>query len=174
MTEPDNAHPQRIVLIAAVGRNRVIGRQGGLAWRDPIDARHLRATTLGSPVIMGRKTWDSLPTAFRPLPGRRNVVVTRNAAWRAAGAEAVLTFDQALRHTHSDAQVFVLGGGELYTLALPHAHALVLTEVDADLDGDVHFPHFSRADFVVTSRVPHRSDQGVDFAFVTYERRAAG
>ncbi len=136
-----------IVVIAAVGRNGIIGRDGGLAWRDPQDARYFRDTTMGAPVIMGRKTWDSLPPRFRPLPGRRNLVVTRQRDWRADGAEALASLDAALEAAADAPRVFVAGGGELFAQALPLADELVLTEVDAEFDGDTRFPAWDRAAF---------------------------
>jgi dihydrofolate reductase len=163
------SRPQ-LVLIAAVARNRVIGRGNALVWDEPKDKRHLRATTMGAPVIMGRKTWDSLPPRFRPLPGRRNVVVTRDAAWRAEGAEAAHSLDAALALVHDAPKAFVIGGGELYAQALPRADELVLTEIDADLDGDVFFPPWRDA-FEETARETQADARGVRFDFVRYRRR---
>jgi dihydrofolate reductase len=162
-------HPT-IVIIAAVGRNGVIGRDGGLAWRDPQDARHFRDTTMGSPVIMGRKTWDSLPPRFRPLPGRRNLVVTRDAAWSAEGADVSPSLDAAFVAARDAERVFVIGGAELYVHALPLADELVLTEIDADLEGEVRFPAWDRAAYAVVSRDPRVDAAGLPFAFVTYRR----
>ena len=165
------ARPQ-ICLIAAVARNGVIGRDNGLVWHDPVDAKHFRTTTMGCPVIMGRKTWDSLPAKFRPLPGRRNVVVTRQPAWAdsaaAQGAQVVHSLDAALLAVADTEapRVFVMGGGALYALALPHADVLELTEIDADLDGDVCFPDWPRNDFQEIARTAHPG-----FSFVTYRRR---
>ena len=163
----------QLCLIAAVARNGVIGRDNGLVWHDPLDAKHFRTTTMGCPVIMGRKTWDSLPAKFRPLPGRRNLVVTRQPHWvesdAARGAEVVFSLEAALAsvvQTGAPQRVFVMGGGELYAQALPHADVLELTEIDADLDGDVRFPEWSRDAFEEVARTPHPG-----FAFVTYRRR---
>ena len=162
----------QLCLIAAVARNGVIGRGNGLVWRDPVDAKHFRATTMGCPVIMGRKTWDSLPAKFRPLPGRRNLVVTRQKDWAvseaARGADVVFSLDEALAAVADTEapRVFVMGGGELYALALPHADVLELTEIEADLDGDVRFPEWPRDAFGEIARTAHPG-----FAFVTYQRR---
>ena len=164
----------RLVLIAAVARNGAIGRDNELLFREGADQRHFRDTTLGSPVIMGRKTWDSLPARFRPLPGRRNLVMSRDAAFKAEGAEVVASLDEALAlvDTAADApRVFVIGGAQLYALALPRADELVLTEVDADLPGDVFFPPWDRAQFVETSRHGAVSGEGLPYAFVVYRRR---
>jgi dihydrofolate reductase len=161
-----------IVLVAAVAANGVIGRDNGLVFRHPVDAKHFRDTTMGAPVIMGRKTWESLPPKFRPLPGRRNLVVTRQAGYAAEGAETVPGLDAALALTAGAARVFVIGGGELYEQALPRAQELVLTEVKADLPGDVHFPAWPRVAFEERSREPHPGGEGGPaFDFVVYRRR---
>ncbi len=152
-----------VSLIAAVPRNGAIGRGGELLWREAEDQKHFRRVTMGCPVIMGRKTWDSLPARFRPLPGRRNVVITRNADWRADGADPVDSLDAALALLHDSPKVFVIGGAEIYALALPRADELVLTEIAAELDGDVFFPHWDRALFIETAR-----DDRDGYSFVTY------
>ncbi len=162
----------RLALIAAVARNGVIGRGGELVWHESEDQKHFRRVTMGCPVIMGRKTWDSLPARFRPLPGRRNVVITRNGAWRAEGAERAASLDEALALVAEAAKVFVIGGAELYALALPRADELVLTEIDADLDGDTHFPAWPRAQFELASSEPRTSAAGIAYRFVRYLRRA--
>lgn len=150
-------------LIAAVPRNGAIGKDNELLWREPEDQKHFRRVTMGCPVIMGRKTWDSLPARFRPLPGRRNVVVTRNPAWQAEGADAVTSLDAALALLAGTPKAFVIGGAELYALALPRASELVLTEIDAELDGDIFFPAWDRTRFVETAREQHAG-----FSFATY------
>jgi dihydrofolate reductase len=162
-----------VSLVAAVARGGVIGRDNAIPWYLPEDARHFRAVTMGHPVVMGRRTWDSLPDRFRPLLGRRNVVVTRNDAWRAEGTERASSLDDALRLLAGAAQVFVIGGAELYAQALPLADELQVTEIDAEVEGDVYFPNWDRAEFDELSREEHVSDDGVPFAFVTYARRAA-
>ncbi len=172
MNMPAAACPE-IVLIAAVARNGVIGRGGELVFNEPADQRHFRQATLGCPVIMGRHTWLSLPARFRPLPGRRNVVVSRNPGFSAAGAEVACDLPAALAAVADAPRVFVIGGAQLYAQALPLAHRLLLTEVDADLPGDVHFPPWDRAQFVETSRHGGVSAQGQPYHFVDYRRRAA-
>ena len=162
----------QLALIAALDRQRAIGRDGGLLWQEREDQRHFRALTMGCPVIMGRKTWDSLPARFRPLPGRRNIVVTRNAAWQAEGAEPAASLDNALALTGHVPKVFVIGGAELYALALPHADELALTEIDRRFDAaDAHFPAFDRTHFVEVARDSRSGADGTPFAFVTYRRR---
>jgi len=150
-------------LIAAVARNGAIGKNNGLLWREPEDQKHFRRVTMGCPVIMGRKTWDSLPVRFRPLPGRRNVVITRDPAWHADGADAVTSLDAALTLLTDTPKAFVIGGAEIYALALPRATELVLTEIDAELDGDIFFPPWDRSQFKVAAR-----DQRDGYSFVTY------
>lgn len=163
-------HPPLLSLIAAVPRNGAIGRDGQLLWREPQDQRHFRRITMGSPVLMGRKTWDSLPERFRPLPGRRNLVLSRDLAWRADGAETVASLDAALQAAAGADKLSVIGGAQIYELALPRADELVLTEIDADLDGDTFFPAWERSRFTETSRERHTSESGVPYSFVTYTR----
>jgi dihydrofolate reductase len=158
-------------LIAAVGRNLAIGKDNQLLWSLPEDMKFFKETTQGATVIMGRKTWESLPPRFRPLPGRRNLVITRQRDYQAPGAETFNDLLPALEVASSDAAVFVIGGAELYALALPYAQRLVLTEVDSAPEADAFFPAFSRDEWVETARVSPESSQGPAFAFVTYERR---
>ena len=158
-----------IILIAAVARNGVIGRDNGLPWRLKADLRHFRATTLGHPVLMGRKTWESLA---RPLPGRRNLVLSRDADYRAAGAEVFATPDAALRAAASE-KVFVIGGAELYRQLLDRANALMLTEVHAEPEGDAHFPAITPGRFVEAWRETHCADADNDFPFDFVEYRRA-
>lgn len=161
----------KLSLVAAVAGGDVIGRGGTIPWRIPEDMAHFRAVTLGHPVVMGRKTWDSLPDRFRPLPGRRNIVVTRNPDWRAEGAERAPSLAEALVTIGGEEQVFVIGGAELYAAALPLADELVLTEIDLRVEGDVLFPPWDRDAFVETVRRPSVSRDGTSLAFVTYVRR---
>jgi dihydrofolate reductase len=159
-----------LVLIAAVARNGAIGRDSDLVFGDPADQKHFRQATMGCPVIMGRKTWESLPLRFRPLPGRRNVVITRNSDFQAASAETAPSLDQALRELGGAARVFVIGGGELYAQALPRADELLLTEVDADLDGDTFFPLWDRSAFTLVDEQAHTTVTGLPFRICRYRR----
>ena len=159
-----------LTLIAAVARNGVIGKDNRLPWHLPADLRHFKALTSGHTVIMGRKTWESLPPNFRPLPGRRNIVVTRNAAFRAEGATVVNSLADAVAAAQ-DGEAFVIGGAELYAAALPLADRLQLTEIDADFEGDTHFPAFDSREWRETAREAHLDESSFDYAFVTYERR---
>ena len=157
-------------LIAAVARNGAIGKNNELLWHEPEDLKHFRRVTMGCPVIMGRLTWDSLPVRFRPLPGRRNIVITRNPTWAAAGAENASSIAQALALVSDAPKVFVIGGAELFALALPLADELVLTEIDADLNGDKFFPLWDRTQFIVASHDPHVDTNGVGYSFTTYKK----
>jgi dihydrofolate reductase len=160
----------KVSLVAAVARDGVIGRDGGIPWRLPEDLARFRDLTMGHPVVMGRRTWESLPDRFRPLPGRRNVVVTRNPDWTAQGADRAGSVEDALDLLAGEPEVFVIGGGEIYTAALPHADELRLTEIDADVEGDTTFPTSDPGEFEETARENHVSADGTPFAFVTYRR----
>jgi dihydrofolate reductase len=161
----------RLTLIAAVARNGVIGNANRLLWRLPEDMQFFKQATLGHAVIMGRKTWQSLPERFRPLPGRRNIVVTRNAGFDAPGAECADSLGAALQRVPGDDEVFVIGGAELYAQALPRAQRLLLTELDRDFDGDVRFPSWRREEFVEVSRAAFDSGQGFGYQRAHYRRR---
>ncbi len=158
-----------LTLIAAVAANGVIGKDNRLPWHLPEDLGHFKALTTGHAVIMGRKTWESLPAKFRPLPQRVNIVVTRDAAFRAAGAVAAHSLADAIAAAGA-ADAFVIGGAEIYAQALPLADRLELTEVDVASDGDAFFPDFDRNAWHETARARHRSATGLDYAFVTYQR----
>ncbi len=161
--------PARLVLIAAVAKNGVIGANNGLPWRLPDDLKRFRAVTTGHAVIMGRKTWETLP---RALPERQNIVVTHRADYQAAGAEVAGSLDEALRRVACPAPAFCIGGAELYRLALLRADELHLTEIDRAFDGDTHFPAFDRGTWRETARESHcQADPGrFHYAFVTYRR----
>jgi len=161
-----------LTLIVAKARNGVIGRDNALPWRLPEDLAHFKRTTMGAPVIMGRKTWDSIG---RPLPGRRNIVVSRNPALQLAGAEVAPSLEEAQRLCVGVEQVFLIGGAQLYAEALPSADRLVVTEIDAEVEGDAHFPPIDQSRWVETARESHHSEtNGFDYAFVVYERPPSG
>jgi dihydrofolate reductase len=165
-----------LTLIAAVARNGVIGRDNALLWQLPEDMKHFRAATMGAPVIMGRKTWESLPERFRPLPGRHNILLTRQAGFEAAGATVVGDLDAAIAAARRDhpPRVFVIGGEQIYREALPRADELMLTEIERDFEGDAHFPDFGRDAYAEASRERHHAAAPNDFhySFVTYRRLA--
>jgi dihydrofolate reductase len=152
-----------------MAENRVIGRGSALPWRLPADTKRFKALTMGHPVIMGRKTFD---TIRRPLSGRRNIVITRDRAWTTAGVEVVHNLGDALRLAAGGAEAFVAGGAEIYRLALPHATRLDLTLVHARVDGDAFFPEFSPSDWALVSDEHHVADakHAFAFSFQRYER----
>lgn len=159
----------KLLLVAAVDRERGIGKGNELLVRIPQDQQRFRQVTMGHPVLMGRNTWESLPARFRPLPGRRNIVVTRNAHWHADGAESAPSIEAALALAGDAPVVCVIGGGQLYEAALPHADELLMTEIDAVYGADTFFPPY-RERFVETAREPHATADGLQYAFVTYQR----
>jgi dihydrofolate reductase len=163
-----------ISLIAALASNRAIGKNNELLWQLPEDMRHFRETTRGKPVIMGRKTWESLPERFRPLPGRHNIVISRNPAFAAPGATLAGSLEDALRMAAakgSSDEVFVIGGAEIYRQALPISSRLYLTEVEECVDGDVFFPPTPPQDWQEISRQRQPGTGGPAFSFVVYQRR---
>ncbi|HYD74598.1 dihydrofolate reductase [Ramlibacter sp.] len=162
----------KLGLVYARARNGVIGKDGVLPWHLPEDLAHFRKVTLGSPVIMGRRTWDSLPERFRPLPGRTNVVVTRQPDWAAAGALRAGSLAEALALCAPAVHAWVIGGAEILREALPLAQVAEVTEIDADFEGDVHAPALPD-DWIELERAEHVSASGLRFAFVTYGRGVA-
>jgi len=167
------AQQPRLNVIVARARNGVIGRDGTLPWHLSEDLRHFKRTTLGHPIVMGRRTWESIG---RPLPGRRSIVLTRNPRWTAPGVERTDSLAQALAMCEGAAEVFVIGGAELFAEALPLAQRLYLTEIDADFEGDTFFPPIDRGAWREVSR-EHLAPQaprpfGIDF--VTLEAETTG
>lgn len=163
-----------LALVAACARSGVIGIDNKLPWHLPEDMKFFRETTRGKPVIMGRKTWESLPDAFRPLPGRLNIVVSRNPDFHAEGGAVVGSLPEAVAAAGNAEIACVIGGAEIYRQALPLADRLILTEIDRDYAGDAFFPAFDQAEWQEVSRDARVSESGLPFAFVTYERRNAG
>ena len=161
----------RLTLIVARARNGVIGRDGALPWRLPEDLAHFKRTTMGHPIVMGRKTWESIG---RPLPGRRSIVVSRQPGFEATGAEVAESLDAALALCAGAEEVFVIGGAQLYAEALPRADRLIVTEIDADFEGDTHFPATDPALWREAAREhqPPTDARPFGFDFVTYLRRS--
>lgn len=160
----------RVTLIVARARNGVIGRDGTLPWRLPEDLAFFKRTTMGHPIVMGRRTWESIG---RPLPGRRNIVVSRQAGFVASGAEVAADLDAALSLCAGATDVFVIGGAQLYHYALPRADRLIITEIDADFEGDTHWPapdpaHWREA---TRERLAPTAQRHFGIDFVTYLRR---
>ena len=158
----------KLHLIYARARNGVIGAQNTLPWHLPEDLAHFKRTTLGQPVIMGRKTWDSLPPKFRPLPGRLNIVVTRQPDWQAEGALRAGSIDEAMTLCPADAQAWVIGGAEIYAQAAPRASSAVVTEIDQDFEGDAFAPTLGDG-WSEVQREQHTAANGLPFSFVTYQ-----
>jgi dihydrofolate reductase len=157
-----------IHLIYARARNGVIGKDGVMPWHLPEDLAHFKRATLSHPVIMGRRTWDSLPARFRPLPGRVNIVVTRQVDWHENGAQRAASLRDALEKCEHAAQVWVMGGAQIYAQALPLADEVVVTEIDADFDGDAFAPTLG-PEWRETAREPQQvAANGLRFALVRY------
>jgi dihydrofolate reductase len=157
----------KIVIVGALARNGAIGGNNQLLWRLPEDLRRFKQLTMGHPIVMGRRTYDSIG---RALPGRRNIVVTRDRAWRADGVDVVHSLDDALALAAGAPVVDVIGGAEVWAQALPLADVLELTEIDRDFEGDTYFPPWRREDFQETARSAHTAAEGWTYHFVTYER----
>jgi dihydrofolate reductase len=157
----------KLGLIYARSRNGVIGKDNVMPWHLPEDLAHFKRTTLGAPVIMGRKTWDSLPPRFRPLPGRRNVVVTRDPQWQAAGAERAGSLDEAIALCAQAPVTWITGGAEIFRLAVPRAEVAVVTEIDADYEGNAFAPQLGD-NWHEVARERHVSATGLPYSFVTY------
>ena len=157
----------RICLIAAIAANGVIGSGGALPWRLPEDLKYFKRLTQGHTVVMGRKTWESIG---RALPGRRNVVVTRQTGYVAPEASVAPSLEAALAACAGETDVYVIGGAELYGAALPLADSLLLTEIHRDFAGDTRFPEFDRTRWREASREPRVAPDGLRFDFVRYVR----
>jgi dihydrofolate reductase len=161
----------RLTLIVARARNGVIGRAGTLPWRLPEDLAHFKRTTMGHPIVMGRRTWNSIG---RPLPGRRSIVVSRNPAFDALGAEVVRSLDAALTLAADAAEIFVIGGVQLFEEAAARAQRMVVTEIDADFDGDTFLALPDPQQWAAVQRERHAPTPARPFVieFVTYDRRS--
>lgn len=155
-----------VSLVLAMAENGVIGNNGTLPWRIPEDMRHFKALTIGKPCILGRKTWDSLPK--KPLPGRANIVVTRDRNFRGEGAIVAHSLEDAIARAENAEEIAIIGGAEIYAAALPRANRIHLTEVHAAFDGDATMPPFDRTIWRETSRENHAGDP--PYSFVTLER----
>jgi dihydrofolate reductase len=161
----------RLHLIFARAANGVIGKDNALPWHLPEDMAHFKRTTLGCPVIMGRKTWDSLPPKFRPLPGRLNIVVTRDAQWQADGAARAGSLEEAVALCPPDTDAWVIGGAQIYAAAIDLASTAVVTEIAQDFEGDAFAPVFGPG-WRETARETHTAANGLPFAFVTYAQKS--
>ncbi|RRD56157.1 dihydrofolate reductase [Comamonadaceae bacterium OH2545_COT-014] len=164
----------KISLIWAQARGRVIGQGGGMPWRLPEDLAHFKRTTGSAPVIMGRKTWDSLPPRFRPLPGRRNIVITRQSDWHENGPQRASSLPEALQKCEQsgEPQVWIIGGAQIYAQALPLAHEIVLTDIDASFEGDAFAPTLPPAAWHARPGDWLTAANGLRYRFVTCTRTA--
>ena len=160
----------RISLIAALARNRVIGRDNQLPWRLSADLKHFKSLTMGKSIVMGRKTWESIG---KPLPGRTNIVVTRDSDFSAEGCSVVYSIEEALVAAEGGEEVMIMGGANLYAQLLPRADRLYLTEVQADVSGDAWFPEIVEAQWQELDRESHHADENneFDYDFVVLERQ---
>jgi dihydrofolate reductase len=160
-----------VTLIAAVGANRAIGRDNGMPWHLPEDLAHFKRVTLGQPIIMGRKTFDSIG---RPLPGRRNIVVTRNRAWAHEGVDAVGSLEEAIALAGDESgssAASIIGGAQIFREALDLADRMIVTHIEREYPCDTFFPEIDPGKWTATAREPqHSQAQDLDFSFVTYER----
>lgn len=161
----------RISLIAAVARNGVIGRDNELPWRLPDDLKHFKRLTSGHTIVMGRRTWESI--GARPLPNRQHIVISRDRGYEAPGASVAGSLEEALKLAADEAEVFIIGGQQIYELAMPLADRLYLTEVEADVPGDALFPALDRSRWQVVEETTHEADDrhAHAFRFVTLDRR---
>jgi len=159
----------RIHMIFARAANGVIGRDNTIPWRLPEDMARLKRLTTGWPVIMGRKTWDSLPPKFRPLPGRANIVITRQADWKEDGAETAASLPDALALCAASEEVWILGGAQIYAQAMPLANRIEVTEIDENIEGDAFAPTLG-PEWRQTAREDHVSANGMKFSFITYQK----
>jgi len=165
MTDPE------VKIIVAYSDNRVIGRDNALPWRLSGDLAHFKRTTMGQPIIMGRNTWDSLG---RPLPGRRNLVISRNPDLVAGGATVHSSLRAALDDCGDAATVFVIGGAQIYKQALAMADEVIATEVHVDTDGDAFFPELAANRWAEIERLAQPAEKGIEYDFVVYRRRELG
>jgi len=161
-----------ISIIVAASTNNVIGAKGELPWRLSADLRHFKAVTMGKPIVMGRKTWESIG---RALPGRQNIVVTRQSGYEAEGCDVVASIDDAISVAGDVEEIMVIGGSQIYELAMPMAQCLYVTRVHADVDGDAHFPSVDETVWKLVSDESHTADDRneFDFSFRVYERTVA-
>jgi len=158
----------QLSLIVAYAKNRTIGKDNALAWKLAGDLAHFKRTTMGCPIIMGRKTWESLG---RPLPGRRNIVITRNPEYAAPGAEIAHDLPGALKSVADASEVFVIGGAQIYAQALALADRIVATEVHAEIAGDAHFAALDSSQWTEISRAAQPPENGLGYDIVEYRRR---
>jgi len=165
-----NMNSPLISIIAAMAKNRVIGYENRLPWRLPADLQHFKQITMGKPMIMGRKTWESLPGL---LPGRPHIVVTRNPDFSAEGAKVVHSLEEGFDAACHAEEIMIVGGANLYAQTLSHAHRMYLTQIEAEVEGDARFPPYDTDEWRETAREAHRADENnpYDYQFITLEKQ---
>ena len=159
-----------INMIFARSANGVIGKNNAMPWHLPEDLAHFKKLTLGCPIIMGRKTWYSIPLKFRPLPGRTNIVVTRQTDWQPEGANTAGSLQTALAQCHAASDVWIIGGAQIYAQAEPLSSRIEMTLIDKDFDGDAFAPTLS-SQWKAIHKEDHVSSTGLNFSFITYTRQ---
>ncbi len=159
-----------ISIIVAMANNRVIGKNNDMPWHLPADLQHFKSVTLGKPIIMGRKTYESIG---RPLPGRQNIIVSRNPEYRVEGCKVVRSLQEATALVQNEEEIMIIGGGKLYAQALESADRLYLTFIDLEVDGDTHFPEYEHLNIKEVKREKHHKDEKnpYDYQFVDFEIR---
>ena len=166
---------KNISLIVAVSENMVIGKDNKLAWHLPDDMNYFSNMTKGHSIIMGRKNWESIPKKYRPLPERKNIVVTRNNKFEDKGAIIVNSIEKAVKkaRTFDEEEIFIIGGGEIYKLGFAYVDKLYITEIYANIDGNTYFPKWNKENWKVISRISHPKDEKheFDFDYVIYKKK---
>ena len=155
-----------IIIIVAIASNGVIGRQGKLPWHLPTDLRLFKQTTLGFPLVMGRKTYDSIG---KPLPGRENIILTRDTSLKIPGCVCVHSLEEALEHCRAQEKVFIIGGAEIFKVAIPYTDTIIATELEREVEGDVYFPEIDYSEFVKASSQDYDVEE--PFSVVRYTRK---
>ncbi len=167
---------KNISLIVAVSQNSVIGKDNKLAWHLPNDMKYFSNMTNGHPIIMGRKNWESIPIKYRPLPNRKNIVITRNKNFKDNGAIIVNSIEEAIKVSRSstDEEIFIIGGGEIYKLGLEFVDKLYMTEIYGNIEGNTYFPKWNKKDWIEISRISHPKDNNHNFSFdyIIYKKNA--
>ncbi len=165
----------KISMIAAIGQNRVIGKNNGLVWSLPDDMKFFMRKTTGHPVIMGRKNYESIPEKFRPLPNRKNIIITRQSDYNAERAFVVHSLEEAINSVKEDNpdEIFIIGGGQVYEMGLAVADTMYITEIHEAFDGDTYFPEYDKSQWEEVERISHGTDErhAYAFDFATYQRK---
>ena len=166
---------KNISLIVAVSENMVIGKDNKLAWHLPDDMNYFSNMTKGHSIIMGRKNWESIPKKYRPLPERKNIVVTRNNKFEDKGAIIVNSIEKAVKKARrfDEEEIFIIGGGEIYKLGFAYVDKLYITEIYANIDGNTYFPKWNKENWKEISRISHPKDEKheFDFDYVIYKKK---